>query len=106
MASFTRISIAQAKPLITEQKAAVADIRDAMSYQAAHITGAERIDNANLSEFMAKQEKSAPLVICCYHGNSSQQAAQFFADQGYTEVYSLDGGFEMWKTACPELCES
>jgi len=102
--SFERISIAEAKPLLDEEGISIADIRDAMSFNENHITGAVNVNNDNLPEFMANTPKDAPLIVCCYHGNSSQGAAQFFAAQGYTRVFSLDGGFEMWKLAVPELC--
>lgn len=103
---FQRIKIAEAKTLLENPATNVADIRDAMSYQSGHIRGAVHVDNDSAVSFIDATAKDAPLLVCCYHGNSSQQAAQFFAAQGYTEVYSLDGGYEMWKTAVPELCES
>jgi thiosulfate sulfurtransferase len=43
--------------------------------------------------------------VCCYHGNSSQGAAQYFAEQGFTQAYSLDGGYEMWKVLYPQQCQ-
>jgi len=104
MSSFKQITPEQAKAMLEQGNVNVADIRDAMSYQAGHISGASRVDNSNLKEFMAAASAEAPLIVCCYHGNSSQGAAQFFADQGYTESYSLAGGYEMWKVAFPELC--
>ncbi len=35
----------------------------------------------------------------CYHGISSQGAAQYLVNQGFEEVYSVDGGFEAWHRA-------
>ncbi len=103
--SFKRISCGQAKELFNNPALKVADIRDPNSYSQGHIKGAARVDNDNLQEFMQNAPKDAPLLVCCYHGNSSQGAAGFFASQGYSEVYSLDGGYEMWKLAMPDLCE-
>jgi len=102
--SFQHIKIADAKTMLDNPELRIADIRDAMSFEANHIKGAINVNNDNLPEFMENTPKDAPLIVCCYHGNSSQGAAQFFAAQGYTEVYSLDGGFEMWKLGVPELC--
>ncbi|MGL5597426.1 MAG: rhodanese-like domain-containing protein, partial [Aeromonas sp.] len=42
-----------------------------------------------------------PVIVMCYHGNSSQGAAQYLLQQGYDEVYSLDGGFEGWRSTFP-----
>ncbi|WP_300425508.1 thiosulfate sulfurtransferase GlpE [Thalassolituus sp.] len=103
---FQRINIAEAKTLLDNPATRIADIRDAMSFQAGRMRGALNVDNDTVGSFINESQKDAPLIVCCYHGNSSQQAAQFFAAQGFTEVYSLDGGYEMWKMAVPELCES
>lgn len=105
MKAFKHIKMAEAKTLIDNNSAQFVDIRDAMSYQAGHINGAQRVDNNNLAEFIAQADKNSALVVCCYHGNSSQGAAQYFAEQGFADVYSLDGGYEMWKLAFPDLCE-
>ena len=40
-----------------------------------------------------------PVLVMCYHGHSSQGAAQYLINQGYDEVYSVDGGFEGWHKA-------
>ncbi|MEC8525610.1 MAG: thiosulfate sulfurtransferase GlpE [Pseudomonadota bacterium] len=102
--SFECINIAEAKTLLEENDVRIADIRDAMSFNENHMKDAVNVNNENLPEFLQNTPKDAPLIVCCYHGNSSKQAAQFFAEQGYTRVFSLDGGFEMWKMAVPELC--
>jgi thiosulfate sulfurtransferase len=104
MSEFKRISPADAKAILEQGNANIADIRDAMSFQAGHIRAAVRVDNDNLPEFMAATSKELPLLVCCYHGNSSQGAAQFFSAQGYTNVYSIDGGYEMWKMIAPDWC--
>ena len=40
-------------------------------------------------------------IVTCYHGNSSQSAAAYLVSQGFTDVYSLDGGFELWHARYP-----
>jgi len=100
-----RIKLNDAKDLI-EQGANVADIRDQLSYQAGHIKGAKHIDNQSVQGFIDAIDKNAPLIVNCYHGNASISASQFFAEQGFTKVFSLDGGFEMFKLQYPELCQS
>jgi thiosulfate sulfurtransferase len=39
--------------------------------------------------------------VVCYHGNSSQGAAAYLVSQGFSEVYSLDGGIEAWQADYP-----
>lgn len=105
-ASFTRISPNDAKTLIDQGNSQIIDIRDEMSFQTGRIKSATRVDNQNIGQFIAQANQQAPLIVCCYHGNSSQGAAQYFSEQGFQEVYSLDGGFEHWKIINPNDCES
>ncbi len=105
-ASFTRINANDAKTLIEQGTSQIIDIRDVMSFQAGHMTNASHIDNQNIDQFIAQADPQAPLIVCCYHGNSSQNAAQYFSEQGFQQVYSLDGGYEQWKVIYPQACES
>ena len=100
---FKHIKPAQLKELIDNNSVKVVDIRDVNSYQVGHITDAEMLTNDNVTEFLSKTAPEDNVVVCCYHGNSSQQAAHYLAEQGLKNVYSLDGGFEVWKVAFPEL---
>ncbi|MGJ8525637.1 Thiosulfate sulfurtransferase GlpE [Halomonadaceae bacterium LMG 33818] len=91
-----------------EEKASLAlvDIRDPMSYDSGHITGSTRLDNGNLPAFIAEGDKTTPVVVVCYHGNSSQGAAAYLAEQGFETVYSLDGGFTEWQNRYPDSVSS
>jgi len=94
--NFKRISAQDCKNLLATQTATLLDIRDPQSFAQGHIDDALHIEQINIDTFVEEQPKSRPLVICCYHGISSQSAAAYFAEKGFTEVYSLDGGFEGW----------
>lgn len=101
MQSVMHINAAQAQQKLAANEAVLADIRDVRSFQAAHIEGAVHLSNDNLTQFMQDTPKETPVIVCCYHGISSQQAALFLMGQGYQQVYSLDGGFEGWRLAFP-----
>ncbi|MAB23638.1 MULTISPECIES: thiosulfate sulfurtransferase GlpE [Pseudomonas] len=101
MSDFQRIDPNQANNLLLDG-AQLADIRDPQSYQQGHIPGAVRLDNDNLAQFVEAADKQQPLLICCYHGNSSQSAAAYLASLGFSAVYSLDGGFELWQQHFPD----
>lgn len=94
---FQRISIQQAQELQQQASAIVVDIRDPQSYANGHIPDSIHLTNDNVAEFIEQTDKSQPVVVVCYHGNSSQPAAQFLAEQGFEQVFSMDGGFEAWK---------
>ena len=71
------------------------------AFAAGHIPGAQHLTNQNVAAFLAQGDRQRPLIVCCYHGHSSRDAAEFLAEQGFAEVYSLDGGFEAWRLQQP-----
>lgn len=100
--AFTQISIAEAKQKIDAGQVAILDIRDPGSYQNGHITGATSItEDSDIEKFLNASDKQKPVLVYCYHGNSSQGASAFLCEQGFKEVYSMKGGFEEWKKTYP-----
>lgn len=97
MSQFKHLSVDQAQQLLQQDNCQIVDIRDQQSYSLNHIEGATHLHNENVASFVDTADKDAPLIVYCYHGNSSQGAAQYFANQGFAEVYSMDGGFEQWR---------
>ena len=100
MTSFKRISIADANEMIIKG-AAITDIRDDQSFSNGHVENAFHLTNGTLNTFVQQHEFDHPVLVFCYHGNSSQGAAQYLVEQGFEEVYSVDGGFEMWRQNFP-----
>ena len=105
MDAYRCIGAAQAAELI-DTGATVADIRDAGSYAQGRIPGAYNLNNENLHEFIQQADLDAPLIVCCYHGISSQSAAAYLLSQGFDSVYSLDGGYELWHVTYPDRTEA
>lgn len=103
--TFKHINVADVANGLTAKTHIVVDIRDANSYAISHIPGAIHLTNDVLSDFLREADFDAPTVVCCYHGISSQQAAQFLISQDFTDVYSLDGGFELWASSYPQNIE-
>ena len=102
MSDFRRIPIDQAQAMLAAGDCQLADIRDEQSYQLGHIEGAVHLSNHNLQQFVEDADPDKALIIYCYHGNSSQSAAQYFVEKDFTEVYSMDGGFEEWRQRYPQ----
>lgn len=101
MSEFTRIPPEKAQAL-REKGAVVVDVRDPQTFASAHISGARHLDNTSIASFIAEADLDKPLVVVCYHGNSSQSAAAYLVSQGFSEVYSMDGGFELWRSTFPQ----
>ncbi len=104
MDAFKRISVEQAKNLCADG-AVMVDIRDPESFASGHPAGAIHLDNQSLAEFIAQADLDAPTIVVCYHGHSSQSAAAYLHSQDFSDLYSMDGGFEEWRHALPERVE-
>ena len=94
--SYQRISVEDAKALIKDKDTTLIDIRDFNSFSSGHIQNAIHIEDLNIENFIQEKDKNKPILIYCYHGNSSQTAANFFYQNGFQQVYSMDEGYEGW----------
>jgi thiosulfate/3-mercaptopyruvate sulfurtransferase len=95
---FQRIDVQGAGNLLSRGDLVVLDARDVGSFEKSHVTGAQRVSSHNLSALLDATARTRPILIYCYHGNASREYAQMFSDFGFSEVYSLDGGYEAWST--------
>jgi thiosulfate sulfurtransferase len=101
MPDFSHISIADTAAKISNDEVTVCDIRDPHTFNAGHIPGAFHLTNHSMTALLKQLDFSRPLVVCCYHGHSSQSAAQYLAKEGFKQVYSMDGGFAEWAKTQP-----
>lgn len=90
-----------------QQKGAVlVDIRDPQSFRAGHTDGAFHLTNDTVNAFMDQTDYEQPVMVMCYHGHSSQGAAQYLLNVGYETVYSINGGFDAWLRNYPDTVRS
>jgi rhodanese-related sulfurtransferase len=95
---FQRIDVQRAEALLSRGDPLVLDARDAGSFATSRINGAQPVSSTSIGAFIGVTAKTRPILIYCYHGNASREYAQTFSDFGFAEVYSLDGGYEAWRT--------
>jgi len=95
--TFMHLQVSELAQVLNDNSHVVVDIRDANTFANGRITGAIHLTNESLADFLREADPDVPVVVCCYHGHSSQQAAQFLVSQDFTQVYSLDGGFSQWQ---------
>jgi len=75
------------------------DVREPDEYEQGAVPGAVHIPRGHL-EFQVEGrllDKDAPVVVYCAGGIRSAFAAKTLGDIGYTDVISVNGGFNRWK---------
>lgn len=101
MDAIPEIDVDAARRLHAAGGATFVDVRDPHSHRAARVPGAVPVDDASLQRFLDATPRERPLVVYCYHGHASLGGAAFFLDQGFTQVWSMTGGFEAWRGRHP-----
>ncbi len=99
--AISEISVEEAKKKWEAKSATFLDIRDPGSFAQAHIPDAIPMDQEKAEEIIQDWDKEKELIICCYHGNTSYGVAGYFMENGFKNVASLSGGFELWRTCAP-----
>ncbi|HEY7716102.1 MAG TPA: thiosulfate sulfurtransferase GlpE [Candidatus Binatia bacterium] len=92
-----QIRIDDAKQKLDGKTCLFVDIRDPASYRAARIPGAIHLHDGNVQQFLKNTRREQAVVVYCYHGNSSLGATAFLIENGFTNVASMNGGFEAWR---------
>ena len=79
----------------------VVDVREASEWEQGHVPGATHISKSYIEQQIegVAPDRDQPLVLYCAGGVRSLFAAQTLAEMGYTNVASMSGGFQGWKTA-------
>lgn len=72
------------------------DVRDGGSFRSGRVPGALHVGDHNIGEFVETADKGRPVIVYCYHGNSSLGGAAYLRAQGFEQVWSMEGGFAVW----------
>ncbi len=84
-----------------EAGAALIDVREDNEFQAGHAAGAEHIGRGVIErDIVGKHpDKDEELILYCGGGYRSALAAANLQKMGYTNVWSMAGGWTAWKEA-------
>jgi len=98
-ATIKNITAADFDKVKAEARATVIDVRTPGEVAEGYIAGADLFIDVNGSSFqseIAKLDKSANYIIYCRSGARSMNAANYMIQQGFTNIYNLDGGIMRW----------
>lgn len=106
MENFQLISPEQAYQMWQKKQATLVDVRDPRSYRLGHAKDAFHLTNDTVNTFLNETDFDTPVMVMCYHGHSSQGAAQYLINIGFETVYSINGGFEAWLRQYPDAVDT
>ena len=85
--------------------ATVVDVREASEWEQGYIPGANHVSKSYIEQQIeaVAADRDAPVILYCAGGIRSLFAAQTLAEMGYTDVASMKGGFQAWKSSGREF---
>ena len=95
-----KVSQLQATQYINQGKTLILDVRSAEEFASGHLPNAKNIPLDALSGRITEIEKSKNTVVItvCARGVRSASAASVLNKAGFTQVFSLEGGTDAWKS--------
>lgn len=94
--SFRNLSVADADAQARAGTITLVDVRPPEERAVASVAVAhEGLEDGGLERLLALP-KDAPMAFLCHHGGRSAQAAMYFAQQGFVDVYNVVGGIDAW----------
>ncbi len=93
------VNTAEAVDLVASG-ARLIDVRESSEWEEGHIPGAVHIGRSYLEQQIegAVADRETPVVLYCAGGVRSLFSAQVLAEMGYTNLASMKGGFQAWKS--------
>lgn len=86
-------------------EAKLIDVREDNEWQAAHAAGAQHLGKGIIERDIEDKvpDKKTELILYCGGGYRSALAADVLQQMGYTNVFSMAGGWKAWKDARAEV---
>ena len=100
-AGATNLGAADFQKKTQEAGVVILDVRSAGEFMTGHIEGAINIDveGYTFDGDIAKLDKSKTYAVYCHSGRRSGIAVGKMSDAGFTSLYNLDGGIQVWQGA-------
>ena len=77
-------------------KPLVVDVRETWELQLASIPDVVHVPMSQIPARLSEFSRDAEIILMCHAGGRSLRAAQFLANQGFTNVVNLSGGISAW----------
>jgi rhodanese-related sulfurtransferase len=102
------VTVAETKARIAQNPAArLIDVREDNEWQAAHAVSAVHLGKGIIERDIEREvpDKTTELILYCGGGYRSALAADVLQQMGYSNVFSMAGGWKAWKESGGEINE-
>lgn len=92
------ISTQRGYELYQQEDVFVLDVREQFEWDDFHVPNTTLIPLGQLSSRVNEIPKDAQIVVICNSGNRSDEGRDILLNAGYTNVTSMDGGVQAWRS--------
>ena len=95
------VNVDEARRKLESGKAKLIDVREDKEWEAEHARGAEHMGRGVIERDIEQRvpDKNAELILYCGGGFRSALATDNLQKMGYTNVWSMAGGWRAWQAA-------
>lgn len=95
--SYTDVTVEEAQEMIDQQEVVVLDVRTVEEYDSGHIPYALLIPLSELESRLDELNSSDYILVYCRSGVRSAKAAGILIDNGFVNVFNMEGGIIEWQ---------
>lgn len=81
-----------------EQDLMIIDVRRVNDYKEGCISGAMNIPQTAIEDHLDQLPRDKKIILYCYRGNSSKRVMELLINNGFEDVYSLEGGYTQFNS--------
>lgn len=78
----------------------ILDVRTSREYQTRRLAGARHIPLAELHRRLGELDRGRPIMVYCEHGVRSQTACMLLAENGFEQLFHMEGGLSLYRGKC------
>lgn len=82
--------------LRSDSKVRVIDAREAWEWKTGGLPGARQLNREQWREITETWPRETPLLVYCHFGVRSLDVSLSLAEEGFTHIYTLQGGIDAW----------
>ncbi len=94
--AYQNVSVEEAQQIILDQNVTVLDVRTAEEVKEGYIPKATFIPLQELSQRVNELDPQKAYLVVCRSGKRSAQASEWLAQNGFTQIYNMNGGMMSW----------
>ncbi|WP_034335397.1 rhodanese-like domain-containing protein [Deinococcus misasensis] len=82
-----------------QQGSFILDVRTPEEYNEGHVKGSILLPLNELSNRLHELPHEGDIYVVCRSGNRSRQASELLVQEGFQNVYNVEGGMQAWQAA-------